>query len=86
MAVDIKATNVTWHEGHATRAERNGLLRQQGATLWFTGLSGSGKSTVAFTLEHPAHIDRHGLGHHSIFGSVIKQVGNFGTGNFALAG
>src|SRR5712692_4113226 len=48
----IKATNITWHEGHATREERNRLLRQKGATLWFTGLSGSGKSTIAFTLEH----------------------------------
>ncbi len=49
---DIRATNITWHEGHATREERAALLRQSGATLWFTGLSGSGKSTVAFTLEH----------------------------------
>ena len=48
----IKATNITWHEGHVTREARQGLLRQQGATLWFTGLSGSGKSTIAFTLEH----------------------------------
>src|SRR5207244_4199661 len=52
MPVEIKATNITWHEGHATREERNALLKQKGATLWFTGLSGSGKSTVAFTLEH----------------------------------
>jgi adenylylsulfate kinase len=49
---EIKATNITWHEGHVTREERAGLLKQQGATLWFTGLSGSGKSTIAFTLEH----------------------------------
>jgi adenylylsulfate kinase len=49
---DVKATNITWHEGHVTREERAGLLKQQGATLWFTGLSGSGKSTIAFTLEH----------------------------------
>src|SRR5215211_9310184 len=49
---EIKATNITWHEGHATREERAALLRQKGATLWFTGLSGSGKSTLAFTLEH----------------------------------
>jgi adenylylsulfate kinase len=49
---DIKATNITWHEGHVTREERAALLEQQGATLWFTGLSGSGKSTIAFTLEH----------------------------------
>jgi adenylylsulfate kinase len=47
-----KATNITWHEGHVTREERAALLKQKGATLWFTGLSGSGKSTVAFTLEH----------------------------------
>jgi len=49
---DVKATNITWHEGHVTREERQQLLKQKGATLWFTGLSGSGKSTIAFTLEH----------------------------------
>ena len=49
---EIKATNITWHEGHVTRNERNGLLKQCGATIWFTGLSASGKSTIAFTLEH----------------------------------
>jgi adenylylsulfate kinase len=49
---DVKATNITWHEGHATRDERQALLKQKGCTLWFTGLSGSGKSTIAFTLEH----------------------------------
>src|SRR5881394_2466541 len=48
----VKATNITWHEGHATREERNQLLKQKGCTIWFTGLSGSGKSTIAFTLEH----------------------------------
>jgi adenylylsulfate kinase len=47
-----KATNITWHEGHVTREERASLLNQRGCTLWFTGLSGSGKSTIAFTLEH----------------------------------
>jgi adenylylsulfate kinase len=49
---EIKATNITWHEGHVSREERAQLLKQKGATLWFTGLSGSGKSTIAFTLEH----------------------------------
>jgi adenylylsulfate kinase len=48
----LQETNITWHEGHVTRAERERLLQQKGVTLWFTGLSGSGKSTIAFTLEH----------------------------------
>jgi len=46
-----KATNVHWHDGEISRADRNRLMKQKGATLWFTGLSGSGKSTVAVALE-----------------------------------
>jgi adenylylsulfate kinase len=46
-----KATNVHWHEGEVTREDRQKLLGQKGATIWFTGLSGSGKSTVAVALE-----------------------------------
>jgi adenylylsulfate kinase len=46
-----KATNVHWHEGDITREHRAGILGHKGATLWFTGLSGSGKSTVAVELE-----------------------------------
>ena len=45
------ATNITWHEGSISRAERNKNLGQKGATVWFTGLSGSGKSTIAVALE-----------------------------------
>src|SRR2546423_8329604 len=57
---ETRATNITWHEGHVTKEERAELLKQKGATLWFTGLSGSGKSTFAFTLEH-ALVQRHQL-------------------------
>lgn len=46
-----KATNVTWHHGEVSREDRYRLLRQKGATIWFTGLSGSGKSTIAVALE-----------------------------------
>ena len=46
-----KATNITWHDGNVTREERNKALGQKGATLWMTGLSASGKSTVAVALE-----------------------------------
>ena len=48
----IKATNVTWHEGHIGQEERRKLLNQSGALIWMTGLSASGKSTIAYTLEH----------------------------------
>src|SRR5690606_23981677 len=46
-----KATNVTWHSGDVSREDRYEILRQKGATIWFTGLSGSGKSTIAVALE-----------------------------------
>lgn len=47
-----KATNVTWQDGEVTREDRYQILRQKGATIWFTGLSGSGKSTIAVALEN----------------------------------
>ncbi|HSU65381.1 MAG TPA: adenylyl-sulfate kinase [Tepidisphaeraceae bacterium] len=46
-----KATNITWHEGSVSRQERERLLGQKGVTVWMTGLSGSGKSTIACLLE-----------------------------------
>jgi adenylylsulfate kinase len=46
-----KATNITWHEGSVTRDEREKLLGQKGVTVWMTGLSASGKSTIAVILE-----------------------------------
>ena len=46
-----KATNVHWHGGEINRPDRAQLLGHGGATLWFTGLSGSGKSTIAVGLE-----------------------------------
>lgn len=50
-----KATNVQWHHGEVTRDDRFRLMGQRGATLWFTGLSGSGKSTIAVALESRLH-------------------------------
>jgi len=46
-----KATNLTWHEGTVTREERHKLLNQKGVIVWMTGLSASGKSTIAVILE-----------------------------------
>ena len=44
--------HITWHDGGVTRGAKEALLNQRGCVVWFTGLSGSGKSTVACTLEH----------------------------------
>jgi adenylylsulfate kinase len=46
-----KSTNITWHAGHIARPERQALLGQKGAAIWLTGLSGSGKSTIAVAVE-----------------------------------
>ena len=48
-----RSPNVTWHRGELTREDRWQALGQGagGATVWFTGLSGSGKSTIAAALE-----------------------------------
>ena len=51
IALTNKDTNITWHEGAVTREERHKLLNQKGVTLWMTGLSASGKSTIASILE-----------------------------------
>ena len=43
--------NIVWHEPIVPRSERWSILGVRGATIWFTGLSGSGKSTVATEVE-----------------------------------
>lgn len=43
--------NIVWHGGQVTFTERTKLLNQRPLTLWLTGLSASGKSTLAFALE-----------------------------------
>jgi bifunctional enzyme CysN/CysC len=65
----VRSDNVTWHAGHIARGDRP----SSGATVWLTGLSGSGKSTVAAECERllvgagrPAYVldgdnIRHGL-------------------------
>jgi len=46
-----KATNIVWHQGAVTREDREELNGHKGCTVWLTGLSGSGKSTIAVDLE-----------------------------------
>lgn len=47
--------NVVWHPHPVTVAQREQLHGHRGVVLWFTGLSGSGKSTVAGALEEALH-------------------------------
>lgn len=46
------ANNIKWHATAVTRADREQLNKHRGALLWFTGLSGAGKSTIANAVDH----------------------------------
>src|SRR6185503_17756678 len=46
------AENITFHPSKLSREERAKALGTAGATIWMTGLSGSGKSTIATAIEH----------------------------------
>ncbi|KAF2770972.1 adenylylsulfate kinase [Teratosphaeria nubilosa] len=63
------ATNITWHEGLG-RKERSELRKQKGATIWFTGLSASGKSTIATALEQ--HLLHLGLAAYRLDGDNVR--------------
>ena len=47
--------HVTWHEHRVSREDRERLNGHRGCVVWFTGLSGSGKSTVANEVDHLLH-------------------------------
>ncbi|MGH7501723.1 MAG: adenylyl-sulfate kinase [Longimicrobiales bacterium] len=49
--MEPKSQNIFWHDGEITRADRERVQGHRGVTLWFTGLSASGKSTLARALE-----------------------------------
>jgi adenylylsulfate kinase len=49
------AENLHWHEHTVSRAAKEKLFKQSGKVLWFTGLSASGKSTIANATEHALH-------------------------------
>lgn len=51
LVSEPKAQNIRWHQGAVTREVRAQRYGQRPATLWFTGLSGSGKSTIAHAVE-----------------------------------
>ncbi|NQD68540.1 adenylyl-sulfate kinase [Bacillus haikouensis] len=48
--------NIVWHEGKVTKKHRQTMNRHRSAILWFTGLSGSGKSTISVELEKALYV------------------------------
>ena len=73
LVTEKTTPNIVWQEGHTARHERQKLLGQLPLTIWLTGLSAAGKSTLGFLLErelidagHPCYVldgdnVRHGL-------------------------
>ena len=47
----IKSKNITWHESGISKEDREKQNEHKGVVIWLTGLSGSGKSTVAVELQ-----------------------------------
>lgn len=52
-----KPSNIVWHHSHVTNLDRQKLHGHKSLMLWFTGLSGSGKSTIANALQHELYKD-----------------------------
>jgi adenylylsulfate kinase len=71
-------TNVTWHDHEVSRDKRESLNGHKGCVIWFTGLSGSGKSTIANALDHQLYQ----LGIHSavLDGDNVRHSLNAGPG------
>jgi adenylylsulfate kinase len=71
-------TNVTWHDHQVSRSKREALNGHKGCVIWFTGLSASGKSTVANVLDHKLYE----MGIHSavLDGDNVRHSLNAGPG------
>lgn len=50
-----KKNNLTWFNGYVSQEDREKLHGHRGAVIWFTGLSASGKSTIAHLVEKELH-------------------------------
>ncbi|MFA5938591.1 MAG: adenylyl-sulfate kinase [Sinimarinibacterium sp.] len=71
MEPTVKATNVVWHAHNVSRTERAAQKKQQPCVIWFTGLSGAGKSTVANALE--GELFRQGFHSYLLDGDNIRM-------------
>jgi adenylylsulfate kinase len=74
----VNAPDLHWHDGELTRAARWEKLGAHGGTLWLTGLSASGKSTIAAALEH--HLVERGVHAFRLDGDNVRHGLNSGLG------
>jgi adenylylsulfate kinase len=74
----VNDTNVKWHEHQVSRGKRETLNGHKGCVIWFTGLSGSGKSTVANALDHKLY--EHGVHSAVLDGDNVRHSLNAGPG------
>ena len=70
-----RATNVTYQTQHVSRQKRGQVLGQKGGfrgcTVWFTGLSGAGKTTISFALEE--YLVAQGIPTYSLDGDNVRH-------------
>ena len=74
----VNDTNVKWHEHQVSREKREALNGHRGCVLWFTGLSGSGKSTIANALDHKLY--EYGIHSSVLDGDNVRHTLNAGPG------
>lgn len=70
--------NITWHEAVITKEDRYELNNHKSAIIWFTGLSGSGKSTIANAVSHTLY--NKGIRSYVLDGDNIRHGLNKGLG------
>jgi adenylylsulfate kinase len=66
-----KSTNITWHETTVTKQDRHAQNGHGSCVLWFTGLSGSGKSTIANAVSN--ELFRQGINEYVLDGDNIRH-------------
>ncbi len=74
----VNDTNVKWHEHQVSRDKREQLNGHKGCVIWFTGLSGSGKSTIANALDHKLY--QNGIHSSVLDGDNVRHTLNAGSG------
>ncbi|UOQ45708.1 adenylyl-sulfate kinase [Halobacillus salinarum] len=74
----MKSSNITWHNSKVTKEDRQKQKNHKSFVLWFTGLSGSGKSTVSVELEKALY--EHGVHTYRLDGDNVRHGLNSNLG------